>query len=256
MAHDLRNAIEEQEFELFYQAQITHTGAVTGAECLLRWQRSNGQMVSPAEFIPLAEETGLIVPLGEWVLETACAQLAKWSDNTEMKHLSLAVNVSAVQFRKPDFVEMVLDTVKRTRVNAGCLKIELTESSLVSNIDETIEIMHRLKARGVGFSLDDFGTGFSSLSYLKRLPLDQLKIDQTFVRDLLIDPKDAAIAKTVIALGQSLGLSVIAEGVETEAQREHLAQCGCHAYQGYLFSKPVPVAAFEDYIRATVAGDS
>ena len=182
-------------------------------------------------------------------------QLAVWSNVREMSHLKLAVNVSAVQFRQPDFVETVLATLKRTHANPERLKIELTESVLVSNINETIEVMHRLKAHGVGFSLDDFGTGFSSLSYLKRLPLDQLKIDQTFVRDLLTDPNDAAIAKTIIALGQSLGLAVIAEGVETQAQRAFLAQSGCYAFQGYLFSKPVPIAAFETFVREMPAID-
>ena len=255
MEHALRQAIADQQFQLYYQPQVTDVGAVTGAECLLRWTQASGRIVSPVEFIALAEETGLIVPLGQWVLETACLQLAQWSKDSNTAHLILAVNVSAVQFRQIDFVETVLATIKRTRANPSRLKIELTESLLVSNINETIEVMHRLKACGVGFSLDDFGTGFSSLSYLKRLPLDQLKIDQTFVRDLLTDPNDAAIAKTIIALGQSLGLAVIAEGVETQAQREFLAQSGCYAYQGYLFSRPAPIATFESYIRAMRVSD-
>jgi EAL domain-containing protein (putative c-di-GMP-specific phosphodiesterase class I) len=250
MEHDLRLAIANRQFQLYYQPQVTEVNNVTGAECLLRWTHSSGRMVSPVDFIGLAEETGLIVPLGQWVLETACMQLAVWAENDATAHLVLAVNVSAVQFHQADFVETVLTTIERTRANPQRLKIELTESLLVSNITETIEVMHRLKARGVGFSLDDFGTGFSSLSYLKRLPLDQLKIDQTFVRDLLTDPNDAAIAKTIIALGQSLGLAVIAEGVETQAQREFLARSGCYAYQGYLFSRPVPLAAFEAYAQA------
>ncbi len=251
MERDLRLAIANREFQLYYQPQVTDVNTVTGAECLLRWTHSSGRMVSPAEFIALAEETGLIVPLGQWVLETACMQLAAWAEDGAMAHLVLAVNVSAVQFHQADFVETVLATIKRTRANPQRLKIELTESLLVSNITETIEAMHRLKDRGVGFSLDDFGTGFSSLSYLKRLPLDQLKIDQSFVGDLLTDPNNAAIAKTIITLGESLGLEVIAEGVETQAQREFLAQFGCYAYQGYLFSRPVPLAAFETYAHAS-----
>jgi EAL domain-containing protein (putative c-di-GMP-specific phosphodiesterase class I) len=206
-------------------------------------------MVSPAEFIPLAEETGLILPLGNWVLETACAQLAVWATQPAVAHLTVAVNVSAHQFRQADFVDRVLVALKNTGANPQRLKLELTESLLVENVQDIIEKMHMLKAKGVGFSLDDFGTGYSSLSYLKRLPLDQLKIDQSFVRDVLIDPNDAAIAKTVVALAQSLGLGVIAEGVETEAQQIFLADSGCHAYQGYLFSKPLPVESFEEFAR-------
>lgn len=250
MERNLRHAIAEQQFELYYQLQVTEGGAVSGAECLLRWPQADGHMVSPADFIELAEDTGLIVQLGQWVLETACTQLATWSEDSQMAHLVLAINVSAVQFRQPHYGESVLATLTRTRANPKRLKIELTESVLVSDINETIAVMHRLKACGVGFSLDDFGTGFSSLAYLKRLPLDQLKIDQMFVRDLLSNPNDAAIAKTIIALGQSLNLAVIAEGVETQAQRAFLVQLGCYAFQGYLFGKPAPLAAFEASIRA------
>jgi EAL domain-containing protein (putative c-di-GMP-specific phosphodiesterase class I) len=206
-------------------------------------------MVSPAEFIPLAEETGLILPLGHWVLETACRQLAKWAAQPEMANLTVAVNVSAHQFRQADFVDQVLAVLKDTGADPRRLKLELTESMLVSNVEDIVEKMFALKAKGVAFSLDDFGTGFSSLSYLKRLPLDQLKIDQSFVREVLSDPNDAAIAKTVIALAQSLGLGVIAEGVETEAQRDFLAGSGCHAYQGYFFSRPLPVEGFEAFAR-------
>ncbi|MDO8448181.1 MAG: EAL domain-containing protein [Rhodoferax sp.] len=245
LEHDLRQAIEKKQFVLHYQAQVVGDGRVTGAEVLLRWQHPQRGMVSPAEFIPAAEETGLILPLGHWVQQTACTQLALWATRPEMAHLTVAVNVSAHQFRQADFVAQVLDVLKSTGADPRRLKLELTESLLVANVEDVIEKMFALKAKGVGFSLDDFGTGFSSLSYLKRLPLDQLKIDQSFVRDVLSDPNDAAIAKTVIALGQSLGLGVIAEGVETAAQRDFLSDAGCHAYQGYFFSRPLPLEGFE-----------
>jgi diguanylate cyclase (GGDEF)-like protein/PAS domain S-box-containing protein len=244
---DLRAAVQGQQFLLHYQAQV-EGGRMTGAEVLVRWQHPQRGMVSPAEFIPLAEETGLILPLGHWVLETACRQLAVWASRPKMAHLGLSVNVSAHQFRQADFVDQVLAVLAKTGANPQRLKLELTESLLVHDVEQIIEKMFALKAQGVGFSLDDFGTGYSSLSYLKRLPLDQLKIDQSFVRDVLSDPNDAAIARTVIALAQSLGLGVIAEGVETAAQRDFLAKAGCHAYQGYFFSKPLPLDRFEAFV--------
>jgi len=244
----LRQAtLAKDQFVLYYQAQVTGEGKLTGAEALLRWKHPQRGMVSPAEFIPLAEETGVILQLGHWVLETACCQLALWSSRAEMAHLTIAVNVSARQFHQRDFVDQVLAVLARTGSNPQRLKLELTESLLISNVEDVIAKMTALKAQGVGFSLDDFGTGYSSLSYLKRLPLDQLKIDQGFVRDILVDPNDAAIAKMVVALAGSLGLAVIAEGVETEAQRDFLADQGCHAYQGYLFSRPLPLEAFEAF---------
>ena len=244
---DLRRAVDGGEFLLHYQAQVIDGGRIAGAEVLVRWQHPQRGMVSPAEFIPLAEETGLILPLGQWVLETACRQLSLWARRTETAGFTLAVNVSAHQFRQADFVERVLAALKRTGANPQRLKLELTESLLVSNVEDIIDKMFALKAKGIAFSLDDFGTGFSSLSYLKRLPLDQLKIDQSFVRDVLSDPNDAAIARTVVALARSLGLGVIAEGVETKAQRDFLAESGCHAYQGYFFSRPLPVEGFEAF---------
>ncbi len=201
-------------------------------------------MASPAEFIPLAEESGLILPLGHWVLETACKQLALWARQAEMADLKLAVNVSARQFRQPDFVAQVRTILDNTGANPKRLKLELTESLLVEDVEGIIGKMSQLRADGVDFSLDDFGTGYSSLTYLKRLPLDQLKIDQGFVGNILTDSNDAAIAKMVIALAGSLGLTVIAEGVETQAQAEFLAQLGCYDYQGYLFSKPLPLSDF------------
>jgi diguanylate cyclase (GGDEF)-like protein/PAS domain S-box-containing protein len=246
---DLRRSVEANRFLLHYQAQVTGDGRVTGAEVLLRWQHPERGMVSPADFIPLAEETGLILPLGNWVLDTACSQLARWARRPETAHLALAVNVSAHQFRQADFVEQVLAVIADTGVDPTRLKLELTESMLVHDVQEIIEKMSALRAHGVRFSLDDFGTGYSSLSYLKRLPLNQLKIDQSFVRDVLIDPNDAAIAKTIVALAQSLGLGVIAEGVETAAQRDFLANSGCHAYQGYFFSRPLPLEGFEQFLR-------
>ena len=243
----LREAITSNQFLLHYQAQVTELGRITGVEALLRWLDRNRGMVSPAEFIPLAEEDGLILPIGDWVLETACRQLARWASQPEMAHLTVAVNISARQFHQRDFVDRVLMTLERTGANPYRLKLELTESLLITDVADVIAKMDALKARGVCFSLDDFGTGYSSLTYLKRLPLDQLKIDQSFVRDILVDPDDAAIARTVVALADSLGLVVIAEGVETAAQRDFLASLGCHHYQGYLFSRPLPIQEFEAF---------
>ena len=242
---DLREAVRGGQFLLHYQAQVVGNGRITGVEALARWPHPSRGMVSPAQFIPLAEETGIILPLGQWVLRTACTQLADWADRPETAHLTIAVNVSAHQFSQPDFVEQVLATLRETGASPRHLKLELTESLLVANVGQLIEKMSALKAQGVGFSLDDFGTGYSSLAYLKRLPLDQLKIDQSFVRDVLTDPNDASIARTIIALAQSLNLGVIAEGVETAAQRDFLAASGCHSWQGYFFSRPLPLKDFE-----------
>jgi diguanylate cyclase (GGDEF)-like protein len=252
MEVDLRKALLEREFILYYQPQVDASDQVIGAEALLRWHHPERGLISPAEFIPLAEETGLILPLGQWVLETACAQLAAWAAMPQTAHLSLAVNVSARQFSLPHFVQQALAVIEQTGVPPAQLKLELTESLLLDNAEDVIAKMRALKDHGVSFSLDDFGTGYSSLSYLKRLPLDQLKIDRSFVRDILIDPNDAAIARTVVALGQSLGLAVIAEGVETVAQRDFLAANGCLTYQGYLFSPPLPREEFEAFVRAHV----
>ncbi|RXZ34022.1 EAL domain-containing protein [Oxalobacteraceae bacterium CAVE-383] len=254
---DMRHGLLENEFILHYQPQVLSDGTITGAEVLLRWEHPRRGLVSPMEFIPLAEDTGLITALGEYVLEAACRQLALWGAQSNLepglRRLGLSVNVSAYQFRHPDFVEAALEIIDRSGADPHKLKLELTESLLVADVEEIICEMSVLKARGVGFSLDDFGTGYSSLSYLKRLPLDELKIDQSFIRDVLTDPNDAVIARTIVALAQSLGLAVIAEGVETEAQREFLANNNCHAYQGYLFSKPLPLAQFEAFIREATA---
>jgi EAL domain-containing protein (putative c-di-GMP-specific phosphodiesterase class I) len=199
----------------------------------------------PGEFISLAEETGLILPLGDWVLNTACVQIAAWANHPLMKHIPVAINISARQFRQPEFVEQAMAALYRTGANPHNLKLELTESMLLENIEEVIAKMTQLKSYGLKFSLDDFGTGYSSLSYLKRLPLDQLKIDISFVRDILSDASSGAIAQTIISLGRTMGLSVIAEGVETEEQRDFLVRLGCHAFQGFLFSRAIPLDVFE-----------
>jgi EAL domain-containing protein (putative c-di-GMP-specific phosphodiesterase class I) len=250
---DLRMGVQRQEFLLHYQPQLDSEGCIVGVEALVRWQQAQRGMVSPVEFIPLAEETGLILPIGQWVLETACAQLVAWASDPEKAHLTMAVNVSMRQFRHPEFAEQVLGVLEKTGANPHNLKLEITESLLADNVEDTIAKMAALKSRGVGFSLDDFGTGYSSLSYLKRLPLDQLKIDQSFVRDVSNDPNDAAIIRTIIALGKSLGLAVIAEGVETEDERNFLAHSGCHMYQGYLFSRPLPIKQFEIFLAGKPA---
>jgi len=240
LEREFRKSLQLSEFVLHYQPQTDGLGHVIGVEALVRWRHPRQGLVFPQVFIPLAEETGLIMRLGQWVLETACKQLAAWANQPAVSDVSIAVNVSARQFRHPEFVDQALAVIKQTGADPRRLKLELTESVLVENLEDTIAKMSTLKAHGVGFSLDDFGTGYSSLSYLKRLPLDQLKIDQSFVRDVLTDANDAAIARTIVALGQTLGLEVIAEGVETEDQRDFLAEFGCHAYQGNLFSRPLP----------------
>lgn len=245
----LRRAFEGNHFVLHYQAQVTADGRVTGSEVLVRWQHSESGLLAPGEFIPLAEETHLIVPLGYWVLEAACMQLAAWATQPDMAHLTVAVNVSTRQFRQPDFVDKVLAILACTGIDPKRLTLELTESLLVGHTKDCIDKMVALRARGVSFSLDDFGTGYSSLSCLKRLPLDQLKIDQSFVDDVLSDPTDAAIAMAVVALAHSRALGVIAEGVETEAQRDFLESLGCHVYQGFFFSRPLPIGNFEAFVR-------
>jgi len=251
MEGDLHRAIARGQFQLHYQPQMDHGGLV-GAEALIRWHHPERGMVAPGKFIPLAEETGLILPLGQWVLETACRQLAVWAAREDTAHLTLAVNVSAVQFQQPDFVEQTLATLECTGARPQMLKLEIVESMLMNNVEDVIGKMTILRARGVRFSLDDFGTGYSSLSYLKRLPLDQLKIDWSFVKDVLTNANDAAIAQTIVALGKTMGLSVIAEGVETEAQRDFLSRIGCHAFQGYLFGRPMPLEAFQGMLESRV----
>jgi diguanylate cyclase (GGDEF)-like protein/PAS domain S-box-containing protein len=247
LEEDLRQGIEAKQFLLYYQPQVDR-GRLIGVEALIRWNHPRRGILPPGEFISVAENAGLILPLGDWVLRAACSQVAKWADRPETSRLTVAVNISALQLHQADFVETVLSALARSGANPQNLDLELTESMLVENVEEVIGKMTELKSHGLKFSLDDFGTGYSSLSYLKRLPLDHLKIDRSFVRDILVDASSGAIARTIISLSQAMGLSVIAEGVETEEQREFLAGLGCHSFQGFLFSRPVPVADLEDML--------
>ncbi|MDP3520342.1 MAG: EAL domain-containing protein [Hydrogenophaga sp.] len=239
---ELRQAVEREELALYLQPQVNAQHEVVGGEVLLRWLHPTRGVVSPMDFIPLAEETGLIIPIGRWVLEQACRHLVDWARDPVTAHWSLSVNVSARQMGQPDFQQQLQGILERSGANAQRLKIEITESVMMEHAESTLSTMWRLKGMGLTFSMDDFGTGYSSLSYLKRLPLDQLKIDRSFVRDIQSDANDTAIARTVVALGQSLGMVVVAEGVETQAQLTVLQQLGCHLYQGYLFGRPFPMA--------------
>jgi diguanylate cyclase (GGDEF)-like protein len=249
MEEDIRQAISARQFALYYQPQL-EAGRLVGAEALIRWNHPRRGFLGPGAFISLAEETGLILPLGNWVLETACRQIAVWAKRERTEHLTLAVNISARQLREPDFVSRVLAALDRTGANPTGLMLELTESMLVDNIDSVMAKMAEIKANGIGLSLDDFGTGYSSLSYLKRLPLDQLKIDRSFVRDIVEDVSSRAIAQSVISLGQVMKMSVIAEGVETEEQLDCLTGLGCNAFQGFLFGPPLPLDDFDLLIPA------
>nr|WP_207168642.1 bifunctional diguanylate cyclase/phosphodiesterase [Thiocystis violacea] len=245
----LREGLRTGQFLLLYQPQVDGEGRLTGAEALLRWRHPDRGLILPDTFIPLAEETGLILPLGQWVLETACAQLAHWARRPDTAGLTLAVNVSARQFRQTDFTDLVRAALARQGADPHRLKLEITETLLLDDIGDASAKMVVLKALGLGFALDDFGTGYCSLVYLKRFPLDELKIDRSFVRDLLTNPSDAAIAGAILALARNFGLAVIAEGVETEAQRALLAECGCHGFQGYLFGRPGPIDALRGLRR-------
>ena len=242
---DLRQALITQQLVLHYQPQATLQGDVIGAECLLRWQHPQRGMVPPGQFIAVAEESDLILHIGQWVLHSACTQLARWQEQPQWAHLQLSVNVSARQFRQSDFVHQVIETLQVTGARAHLLTLELTESLVLDNVEDAIDKMHQLRTKGVRFSVDDFGTGYSSLAYLTRLPLHQLKIDQSFVRNLGSRPSDDVIVQTIIGMGRNLDLEVIAEGVETEAQKAILAGHGCDLYQGYLLARPMPVADFE-----------
>jgi len=246
---ELRKAIDSRQFQLYYQVQVDNLSRPIGAEVLIRWMHPERGIIPPAQFIPLAEETGLIVSIGSWVLNTACEQISAWQKDNLTLDFTLAVNVSAKQFRQADFVSQVEATIQHHGIIPRLLKLELTESLLLEDISGTVATMRALKEIGVQFSLDDFGTGYSSLQYLKQLPLNQIKIDQSFVRDIAYDQNDAAIVQTILAMAETLGFDVIAEGVETEAQRDFLNLRGCHAYQGYLFGKPVPIEQFEQLIR-------
>ncbi|HNL42419.1 MAG TPA: GGDEF domain-containing phosphodiesterase, partial [Ottowia sp.] len=253
---DLRAALgAERQLELHFQPQFDRARRITGVEALLRWQHPQRGLVGPTEFIPVAEDSGLIVPLGLWALTQACRQLARWQAQPHTAALSVSVNVSAQQFRHPDFVDQVTAVIRQSGAPAARLRLELTESLLADRLDITLAQMDRLRQLGVALSLDDFGTGYSSLAYLKRLPLDQLKIDRAFVADVLTDSGDAAIASAIIAMAHSLGLKVVAEGVETEAQQRLLSQRGCDGFQGFLLAPPMPAPQVEHFIaRHTTAG--
>ncbi len=242
---ELRTAIEKQQFQLYYQVQVDGTGKAIGAESLIRWIHPERGLIPPMEFIPLCEETGLIISVGDWVLNAACAQLNEWQKQPSTRDLVLAVNVSAKQFSQSDFVKKVVLALYRYDVPPMLLKLELTEGMLVQDVDETIRTMQELCRMGVKFSLDDFGTGYSSLQYLKRLPLDQIKIDQSFVRDIVHDAHDKSIVRTIIAMANNMELNVIAEGVETEEQQQVLINKGCTHFQGYYFGRPVPIDKFD-----------
>lgn len=251
---ELRQALKKQEFELYFQVQVNSAGQAEGAEALIRWIHPERGLIPPFQFIPIAEENGMIVPIGQWVLEAACAQLNTWQQSDATRELVLAVNVSARQFHQANFVSQLQAIAARYSIIPARLKIELTESMLVHDIENIILKINELKNDGFQFSLDDFGTGYSSLQYLKRLPIDQLKIDQSFVRDLITDTNDQAIVRTIIVMSTSMELDVIAEGVETEAQRQALLSRGCTHYQGYLFGKPVPIQQFEALVNTLNTG--
>lgn len=252
MAAGLHQALQRDEMQVYYQPQVDADGRLFGAEALMRWFPRDGQAVSPAVFIPLAEDNGIIEALGDWIIGQACAQLARWQADAATRGLRVAVNVSPHQFRQPDFLQRLQGHLARHAVDPVGLKLEITESVVLANVDAAIDIMRRARHLGVRFSLDDFGTGYSSLSYLKRLPLDQMKIDQSFIRDISHDQNDAAIVRAIIAMGNSLGLGVIAEGVETVAQRDFLQRHGCMQFQGYLFGRPLPIDAWNPQLLASV----
>ena len=246
---ELREAIQSQQLRLYYQPQVDAARRVVGAEALVRWQHPQRGLVPPNDFIPLAEDTGLILPIGHWVLETACRQLHAWADDQRTRDLQVAVNVSARQFHQPEFVQQVLDVLRQTGAKPHLLKLELTESLLISDVDDVISKMGALKEMGVGFSLDDYGTGYSSLAYLSRLPLDQLKIDRSFVMGIETSETAVAICAATISLAHNLKLQVVAEGVETEAQCHILStQYQCNFVQGFLFSRPLPLEEFEAFL--------
>lgn len=250
---DMRQALRDEQFQLFFQVQVDRDYKPVGAEGLLRWIHPVRGLIPPTDFIPLAEESGLIVPLGHWVLSEACRTLARWAASTGTEHLVLAINVSAKQLNQTDFVEQLAALIRQTEINPQRLKLEITETAILENVDETIEILHACRRLGVIFSMDDFGTGYSSLSYLQTLPVAQLKIDRSFIRDAKTDTNDAAIIRTILSLGTTLGLDVVAEGVETEEQLAYLLQNGCQVFQGYFFGKPEPLAQFESRFQAEIA---
>lgn len=244
LEEQLRNAIKQNEFELYLQPQVNVKSKPTGAEALIRWKQNDGRFVSPADFIPLAEETGLIIPLGYWITERACQILQQWQQSPEKAKMQLSINVSAKQFQHPEFVEQVQLLVEKYDIQPHRLKLELTESLLMDDISSVTNKIKQLKRLGIEFALDDFGTGYSSLSYLMQIPFDTLKIDVSFVRNMLDSKEKAQIVYTIIQLGESLKLNIVAEGVETEEQFHYLARLNCDTFQGYLFRKPVPESEF------------
>ncbi len=249
LENEINQAIEQQQFQLYYQIQMDSSQCPLGAEVLIRWIHPVRGLISPVDFIPVAEQNGTILAIGQWILDSACAQLKIWQQDALTRELTLSVNVSAKQFHQADFIAQVTMTVKQHTINPARLKLELTESLLLNDIEETIAKMKALAEIGIQFSLDDFGTGYSSLQYLNQLPLYQLKIDKSFIDDLVIDSNDQAIVRTVIAMAHSLGLSVIAEGVETQEQQQRLLIEGCKHYQGYLFGKPMPIVEFDKLLN-------
>ncbi|MFK0332854.1 putative bifunctional diguanylate cyclase/phosphodiesterase [Rhizobium sp. NPDC090275] len=253
MDTEIRRAIANDDFQLHYQPQVNEAGKVIGAEALIRWQHARMGNVPPVKFIPLAEETGLIVPIGNWVLRTACMQLSRWSTHPQMQHLTIAVNVSASQFRQPDFVQNVLEIVRLSGTSPSKLKLELTESIFVDNVDATVAKMNALREFGIAWSLDDFGTGYSSLSVLNSFPLGQIKIDRSFVRNMFSKASNMVVTEAIIELARKLNLQVVAEGVETVEQYKHLREVGCLIYQGYLFSPPIDIHAFDKVVSSDAA---
>lgn len=245
----LHIALAQQQFRLLYQVQVNADGQAMGSECLLRWEHPQRGLLAPVEFMALLEESGLIVPVGLWVFKTACQQLSQWQSLPSMAQMTLAVNVSARQFRQPDFVAQIRQVLAESGATPHLLKLELTESTVLENVEETIAKMYELRRLGLGLAMDDFGTGYSSLHYLKRLPLDQVKIDRAFVRDIALDPNDAVIVEAIIAMSNALGLSVIAEGVEDISQLSFLTEHGCRAFQGYLFGEPLAAEQLVPHIH-------
>ncbi|MDD2950824.1 MAG: bifunctional diguanylate cyclase/phosphodiesterase [Sulfuricurvum sp.] len=248
MEYELKQALESNQFRLYYQPQIDNLQRVTGVEALIRWEHPQRGLILPDEFIPLSEETGFIIPMGQWVLQSACAQLKAWEADEHTRHLRISVNVSARQFRQKDFVTLLEKTLEMSGANPELLKLELTESLVLENVQDTIEKMDAINRLGVHFSMDDFGTGYSSLSYLAKLPLNQIKIDRSFVRNLPENKNDAMIVRTIITMGIGLEMNVIAEGIETLEQFEFLEAHGCHAYQGYLFGHPLDIDTLSIYL--------
>jgi EAL domain-containing protein (putative c-di-GMP-specific phosphodiesterase class I) len=245
--NDLRAGLERDELRLFYQPRVDcRSGRLLGAEALVRWQHPELGLVTPARFIPIAEETGLIIPLGTWVLMEACRQQAAWGD-AGMAGIVISVNLSAAQLNAPDLLETIRTALLHYQINPALIELELTESLLMEHVTSTIELLNAIKGLGVSLSVDDFGTGYSSLNYLHRFPIDKLKIDQSFVSDMLDDPNDLAITKAVIGLGHTLGLRVVAEGVEKMEEMRVLSAAGCDELQGYLFGKPMPAGEFESW---------